>query len=126
VVENGNNSHLFTEKLIDCLLHKTIPIYWGGSKVLELFDSRGILYFNNMHELNEILTDIKKGRIAPNLEAIEANQKIALNFISKELNLYKSLLTHGFIHGSRCEIDDYFINSDGFLSGDYTLAQVLK
>jgi len=126
VVENGNNSHLFTEKLIDCLLHKTIPIYWGGSKVLELFDSRGILYFNNMRELNEILTDIKKGKIAPNTEAIEANQKIALNFISKELNLYKSLLTHGFIHGSRYEIGDYLINSDGFLSGDYTLAQLLK
>jgi hypothetical protein len=126
VVENGKNSHLFTEKLIDCVLHKTIPIYWGGSKVLELFDARGILYFNNMYELNEILTDIKEGRIVPNFEAIEINQKIALNFISKELNLYKSLLNNGYLPPLEYEISDYLNNSDGFLSGNYTLAQILK
>ena len=126
VVENGKNSYLFTEKLIDCLLHRTIPIYWGGSKVLELFDPRGILYFNNINELDEILKDINNGRITPNFDAIEANQKSALNFISKELNLYKSLLNDGFIPPLEYEISDYLSNSDGFLSGNYTLAQVLK
>jgi hypothetical protein len=126
VVENGKNSHLFTEKLIDCLLHKTVPIYWGGSKVLEIFDPRGILVFDSIKELNEILTNIKEEKIIPNKEAIEENQIIAFNFISKELNIYQSLTKIGFLPNIEFHARDYLTDFKAFLAGDYNLAQVLK
>jgi hypothetical protein len=126
VVENGLNSHLFTEKLIDCLLHKTIPIYWGGSKVLEVFDPRGILRFNDLSELNEILTNINEGKIVPNIEAIDTNQRVALQFISKELNIYRSLTNFGFLPPLNFQIGDFLSDVNGFLSGNYSLNQVLK
>ena len=126
VVENVRNSYLFTEKLIDCLLHKTVPIYWGGSKVLEIFDSRGILFFETISELDDILSNINEEKIVPNFEAIDANQKIALQFISKELNIYKSLIHNGFLPPFNYEISDYLTDSENFLSGNHTLAQVLR
>ena len=126
VVENGKNSHLFTEKLIDCLLHKTVPIYWGGSKVLEIFNPRGILVFDTIKELNEILLNIKEEKIIPNKEAIEENQIIAFNFISKELNIYQTLTKIGFLPNLEFHARDYLTDFKAFLSGDYNLAQVLK
>jgi hypothetical protein len=41
VIENDRHSNYFTEKLIDCLLMKTIPIYYGCTNVADYFDTAG-------------------------------------------------------------------------------------
>ena len=38
-VESSNEPNYFTEKLIDCLITKTIPIYWGCPNISEYFDT---------------------------------------------------------------------------------------
>ena len=48
VMENGRYPNWITEKLIDCLLSRTIPIYWGAPNVGEYFDRDGILTFDNI------------------------------------------------------------------------------
>jgi len=62
VIENGRFDTYFSEKLIDCFVTGTIPIYWGCS-LKGLFDEKGILYFNNTDELGEILDNINRGEI---------------------------------------------------------------
>ena len=57
-MENYRSDYYFTEKLIDCILTETIPIYWGCPSIGELFDKRGILSFSNIDELNSILDKI--------------------------------------------------------------------
>lgn len=41
VIENSSQPNYFTEKLIDCLITKTIPIYYGCPNISEYFDTTG-------------------------------------------------------------------------------------
>lgn len=41
VFENSSQINYFTEKLIDCLVTKTIPVYWGCPNIHEYFDTTG-------------------------------------------------------------------------------------
>ena len=66
VVESSSELNYFTEKLIDCLITKTIPIYWGCPNISEYFDTsywisaEDILdkkyteeyYYNNIDKIN--------------------------------------------------------------------------
>jgi hypothetical protein len=57
-MENAREDYYFTEKLIDCILMGTIPIYWGCPSIGNFFDPRGILSFNNAKELKEIVNSL--------------------------------------------------------------------
>lgn len=41
VLENSRQTNYFTEKLIDCLITKTIPIYYGCPNISDYFDTTG-------------------------------------------------------------------------------------
>jgi hypothetical protein len=47
VIENVSDNNMFTEKLIDCLITKTIPIYWGCPNIHEYFDTSGWILLND-------------------------------------------------------------------------------
>lgn len=58
VVENGKYQEYVTEKFFDCIKTGTIPIYWGGEEAIRKmgFDLDGILFFNELDELKELLS----------------------------------------------------------------------
>lgn len=58
IVENAIHDNWITEKLIDCLVTNTIPIYYGCHNVGEFFNEKGILKFNTIGELDGILNTI--------------------------------------------------------------------
>lgn len=43
IIENSKQTNYFTEKLIDCLITKTIPIYWGCPNIeeIKIFNTNG-------------------------------------------------------------------------------------
>jgi hypothetical protein len=51
IIENSQQTNYFTEKIMDCLITKTIPIYWGCPNIGEIFNTRGwiILDKDNFH-----------------------------------------------------------------------------
>lgn len=55
-IESSSEPNYFTEKLIDCLITKTIPIYWGCPNISEYFDTsywvqpQDVLVFNYTEE----------------------------------------------------------------------------
>lgn len=57
-MENAREDYYFTEKLIDCILMGTIPIYWGCPSIGKFFDPRGILCFNSIQELKAIINSL--------------------------------------------------------------------
>jgi hypothetical protein len=61
-MENTTSDHYFSEKLVDCLLLETIPIYFGCPSIGDLFDTRGMLLFNSRQQLESILN-----RLTPQL-----------------------------------------------------------
>jgi len=50
-IENCRSRYYFTEKLIDCFLTDTVPIYWGCTNIAESFDASGIIQVETADEL---------------------------------------------------------------------------
>ena len=42
-LENVRQCNYFTEKLLDCFLTRTVPIYWGCPNIADYFDTDGML-----------------------------------------------------------------------------------
>lgn len=61
-MENAASDWYFSEKLVDCILLDTIPIYYGCPALGSLLDERGFLAFSNLAELTAILD-----RLGPDL-----------------------------------------------------------
>ena len=60
VIENAQYDYFFTEKLIDCIATKTIPIYWGCPSIGNYFNTDGMLRFNTIEELQPIIESLSK------------------------------------------------------------------
>lgn len=58
IIENSKEKNYFSEKLIDCLLTRTIPLYWGCPNIDEYFDIDGFIVFKDENHLIDILNDI--------------------------------------------------------------------
>lgn len=58
VVENCSMDYYFTEKIIDCFMTGTVPIYWGCPSIGDFFDTGGILKFSTLEELKETLSNL--------------------------------------------------------------------
>jgi len=73
VIENSKVDHYFTEKIIDSFAAATIPIYWGTKSVNKIFDSNGIIHFDNLENLNYILDNISKELYKEKIQSVKNN-----------------------------------------------------
>ena len=73
VVENEQRNNWVTEKLIDCFASKTIPIYWGASNIGEYFNVDGMIIFNTIEELKDILDNLDEKFYDDRTDIIEEN-----------------------------------------------------
>ncbi len=94
VIENCQEKDYFTEKIMDCFMCGTIPIYWGANNIDNYFDSKGILNFETIGELQLILKTISKKDYISRLDAIHSNHDIAQE-LCKVDNKIISLLQNG-------------------------------
>jgi len=90
-VENTSRRGYFTEKITDCILNKTIPIYWGCSNIEEFYNPDGILRVQNVddiiHFANTLTPEIYESR----LKAVEENYLLALEYKDYAGNVAKQL-----------------------------------
>ena len=57
-VENSSLPNYMTEKLHDCFLTKTVPIYYGCPNISDYYDMDGILKFETLEQLVNILRNL--------------------------------------------------------------------
>jgi hypothetical protein len=74
------DDNYFTEKLTDCFLTGTIPIYHGCLNIGEFFDERGILTFNTQEELKSILDSLNEEKYNNMLEYAQNNLNTCLRY----------------------------------------------
>lgn len=77
-MENTREDFYFSEKLIDCLLTETVPIYWGCPGITELFDERGMIIFQTLQDLDTILGDLSMVQYRKMLQYVRKNREIAI------------------------------------------------
>lgn len=92
VVENTKKDYYFTEKLIDCFMTGTIPIYWGCPSIGKFFDERGVLSFESVNELQENLRTLDESSYDSLLEYAKINFEKAKEYMIAEDYMYQKYL----------------------------------
>lgn len=90
-IESCQEEDYFTEKLLDCFLMETVPIYFGDPNISSRFDSRGIIIFdkdNIVKQANKLTSYDYESRI----EYIKENKKTALKYTDNLKNVLLCLL----------------------------------
>lgn len=83
VVENCRVPDYFSEKLIDCFLTGTVPIY-SGAPVGRWFNSDGVLKFDTEEEADKIVASMTTDKYLKMLPAVTDNFQRAQRFICPE------------------------------------------
>jgi len=90
VMENNISDTYFTEKLIDCLVTGTVPVYRGTRKVGKFFDLEGIIHFDTIEELFELLPTLTPELYRKKIEAVRHNAEAAEQFVLAEDWIYRN------------------------------------
>lgn len=93
VIENTTQRNYFSEKLIDCLITKTIPIYYGGVNIHQFFNTTGwiILPTTSVEELSSHLETLDPHYYSSYQEIIEQNYEKAVAYSDFYRNLNHSI-----------------------------------
>jgi hypothetical protein len=97
VIENVQEPDYFTEKLLDCLLCGTIPIYWGAPNIATYFNVHGMVICNNLAELKDSIQILLQSSVGSKLAisnvTIEHNRNIALAYSNLPQRITDTILT---------------------------------
>jgi hypothetical protein len=93
VIENSRQKDYFTEKLCDCLITKTIPIYYGCPNISNYFDTTGWIILEN-DSINDLLHKINT--ITPlhyfiHLDTISKNTETVKKYMTLQININNAL-----------------------------------
>lgn len=93
VIENSQQINYFTEKIIDCLITKTIPIYWGCPNVDEYFDTTGwiMLDTTDIESFKQKIQVITPEYYNTYSSVIENNYLKAIEYSDLKNNIKRSL-----------------------------------
>lgn len=99
VVENVRETSYFTEKLIDCLLCNTVPIYWGAPDIGDYFDTSGMLICNNLDDIKAAVAGLSEADYDKRRAAILRNRERAAQYADHEQNAARLLQTGRMLSG---------------------------
>jgi len=70
-IENSKEDYMFTEKLIDCFLTGTVPIYYGCPSISKFFNINGIIVIDSLADLINVLPTLNSdlyNKMKPHIE----------------------------------------------------------
>jgi hypothetical protein len=92
VIENFSHRGFFTEKILDCFLLKTIPIYWGCTNINEFFNKEGLIEFGNIDDFIYLSNILTEEYYNSKKDAIEENYQKALQYIDYEQTVVNKII----------------------------------
>lgn len=94
-IENANMRNAFSEKILDCFLSYTIPIYIGTPNIGDFFNMDGILHCNTIDEAIVVMNGLTEDDYNKKIDAVKENYTKALkyaNFVAYTTSLIKDIL----------------------------------
>lgn len=86
-IENSSQKNYFTEKLIDCFVCNTLPIYWGCPNIFDFFPEKSIRKISNEDSIDEIINKINEPISYDEIEAL----KTAKYLVMYKYNLWPTI-----------------------------------
>lgn len=80
-IENVRQDHYFSEKLIDCFIGLTVPIYIGCPNVEYYFDKRGMFIAENPNDVIRIANTLTPDTYARMMPYVLKNKKLAQKYL---------------------------------------------
>ena len=90
-IENVKRENWFTEKLLDCLYTKTVPIYYGCPNIGDWFDPRGFITVDNANEIIETCNRLNPEMYHEMLPYIEDNHNRSKLYSNVGINIKRSI-----------------------------------
>lgn len=84
VIENDKYETYYSEKLTDCFVTGTIPVYWGAPDIGNIFNPEGIIVLNAEFDINSLTPELYNSK----LKAVTENYKIAKELQSADDQLF--------------------------------------
>lgn len=72
VIENGRERNYFTEKLLDAILCRTVPIYWGCPNIGDFLDTAGMVVCETGEDLQRAILAASEADYTARLPALAA------------------------------------------------------
>ena len=91
-IENTKTDYYFTENLIDCFMTGTVPIYWGCPSIGRFFNTEGMIIFDKIEDLDEIINNLTFDKYNNMKAAIQENFEKAKEYLIAEDYIYKKIL----------------------------------
>jgi hypothetical protein len=79
--QNASQENWFDDKIIDALVAKTIPLYWGCPNLGDFFNMDGILHFKTYDEMLHMLENLTPTYYAEHYAAVQDNFERAMRYI---------------------------------------------
>ena len=89
-IENCIQDYYWTEKIVDCFATKCIPIYYGTRSVVDSFNADGIIFFETLKELKEVLDNMSEADYNKRIDAIEENFQLVEKYRIPEDWIYEN------------------------------------
>lgn len=94
-IQNTCIDNYFSQKLIDCLITKTIPIYIGPPNIGQVFDKRGIITANSIQHIISICNSLDGNTYDRMKQSVQKNYQLAQQYaqdfsirLAKEIRKY--------------------------------------
>jgi len=98
-MENARRENYFADKIYDCFVAGTVPIYWGAPNIGEHFDMRGILTFERPAELKEILLSLDEEKYQSMYDGVKENFERVKYYLRPDDLLYDSIVEQLMLRG---------------------------
>lgn len=80
VIENNREINYFTEKLVDCILCGTVPIYYGAPNIDRFFDTSGMILCQSPEQIKNAINAATPELFVQRLPFLKAIQGIAADY----------------------------------------------
>jgi hypothetical protein len=88
VIENATYSNMFTEKITDCFMTGTIPVYYGMKNIGDFFNDDGIIILDDDFNINDLNFELYLSKI----DSVKDNLKRSLDLLVAEDYIYLKFL----------------------------------
>lgn len=80
-IENSNCNNYFSEKLLDCILTDTIPIYVGCPNIGDFFDINGIIQAGSVDDIINICNSLSEKTYEMKTNSMKENKTLAKPYV---------------------------------------------
>ncbi len=91
-IEGFKHDHYYSEKLIDCLITKTIPVYWGCTVIGDFFNDMGFLTVNSVDDIINVCNQLTPDDYNRLLPLVNDNYELGVG-----VHKYEDILKYAMI-----------------------------